>query len=318
MTYSFIDLFAGIGGFRYALEKYDCKCVFSSEIEKNAVSIYEKNFKDKPKGDIRHINVEDIPPHDILCGGFPCQSFSICGKKKGLNDTRGNLFYEIMRIVDYHKPKLILLENVKNISTMNDGKILKVIKDKLEESGYKLYYKVLNSVYFGVPQCRERTYFVAYLNSIDIEYEFPKNDILNLKCIKDILDPEEMVNTKLIINKENFSITNSKPRYVKPYKPCKIQNIGKGRQGERIYSINYPGITICSSSGGIGSKTGLYKVNDKIRKLTVNECRKMFSFPDTFEYDGKSCLTLQSKFGNAVVVNVISSIFDEILKLNIM
>ena len=118
MTYSFIDLFAGIGGFRYALEKYDCKCVFSSEIEKNAVSIYEKNFKDKPKGDIRHINVEDIPPHDILCGGFPCQSFSICGKKKGLNDTRGNLFYEIMRIVDYHKPKLILLENVKNISKL--------------------------------------------------------------------------------------------------------------------------------------------------------------------------------------------------------
>ena len=174
------------------------------------------------------------------------------GKKKGFNDERGNLFNEVIRIAEHHKPKLILLENVKNILTMNDGNIIKVIKEEFDKIGYKIYYKVLNSVYFGVPQCRERTYFVIYSKNIDIDYIFSENDTNNIQNIKNILDND--IDENLYIN-DNLKIKKIDiKKNQKNYKPCKIGIINKGRQGERIYSIEYPGITICSSSGGIGSK----------------------------------------------------------------
>ena len=151
---TFIDLFAGIGGFRLALEKFGLKCVFSSEINRNAASTYSENFDAEVQGDITKIDAKDIPEHDILCAGFPCQSFSINGKRLALEDRRGMLFYDIVRIAEYHKPDMLFLENVKNILYIDKGDVLKCIIEELNKIGYIVHYSLLNSSYFGVPQSR--------------------------------------------------------------------------------------------------------------------------------------------------------------------
>jgi len=143
-NYNFIDLFAGIGGFHLALKSMGAECVFASEWDKFAADTYEKNFHFKPYGDITQINEKNIPNHDILCGGFPCQAFSISGKQKGFEDTRGTLFFDIARLVDYHKPKVLFLENVKNLAKHDEGKTLKTIIKTLEDLEYAVYTKVFN------------------------------------------------------------------------------------------------------------------------------------------------------------------------------
>lgn len=159
--YRFVDLFCGIGGFRVALEKEGLECVFSCDIDEQAQKAYHRNFGETPLGDITEINEREIPKHDILCAGFPCQSFSISGKQKGINDNRGRLFYEIVRIAKYHQPYIMLLENVKNILSVDDGAVIKIIETKLDEIGYYMHLSILNSSLFGVPQSRERVYFVC-------------------------------------------------------------------------------------------------------------------------------------------------------------
>ena len=151
----FIDLFAGIGGFRYALESFGCKCVFSSEWDKYCQESYNLNFGEIPYGDITKIDEKDIPNFDILCAGFPCQPFSISGKQKGFEDTRGTLFFDIVRIVSYHKPKIIFLENVKNLKAHNGGATFEVISNTLDSLNYNIYYNVLNAKDFNLPQNRE-------------------------------------------------------------------------------------------------------------------------------------------------------------------
>ena len=136
----FIDLFAGIGGFRQALESYGAKCVFSSEKDKYAIETYEANYGEKPSGDITKIKSEDIPKHDILCAGFPCQPFSISGKQKGFDDERGIHFFEIHRIVKHHKPSILFLENVANLKKHNDSQTIEQIRLMLEELGYSKLY----------------------------------------------------------------------------------------------------------------------------------------------------------------------------------
>ena len=126
---NYIDLFAGIGGFRLALDSFSANCVFTSEWDKYSQIVYEQNFGDKPEGDITKIDEKTIPKHDLLCGGFPCQAFSISGKKKGFDDARGTLFFDIARILNFHHPKIVILENVKNIITHNNGETLSVIKE---------------------------------------------------------------------------------------------------------------------------------------------------------------------------------------------
>lgn len=150
--YKFIDLFCGIGGFRVALEQRGLECVFSSDTDHFVQDVYKQNFGEKPAGDITEIPENKIPKHDILCAGFPCQSFSISGKKGGVSDPRGRLFYEIQRIADYHKPYVLLLENVKNILTIDNGEVIKTIDKKLDEIGYELHRHVLNASHFGVPK----------------------------------------------------------------------------------------------------------------------------------------------------------------------
>ena len=184
----FIDLFAGIGGFRYALESLGCTCVFSSEWDKFCKMSYTLNFKETPHGDITKIDEKDIPKFDILCAGFPCQPFSISGNQKGFGDTRGTLFFDIARIVKYHKPKVILLENVKNLKAHNGGASFNVISTVLKNLNYNIYYKVLNAKNFGLPQNRERIAIVCIREDIDSgKFKFPKDydNFINISDIKD-------------------------------------------------------------------------------------------------------------------------------------
>ncbi|MDD4874654.1 MAG: DNA cytosine methyltransferase, partial [Dehalococcoidales bacterium] len=173
--YAFIDLFAGIGGFRIALESLGGKCVFTSEWDKYAAVTYKANFRDEPAGDITKIEAKDIPPHDVLCGGFPCQAFSISGKQNGFSDTRGTLFFDIARIADFHKPKVLFLENVRNLARHDNCKTLSTILRVLRSIGYDPFFEILNASYYGVPQARERIYFVCFRKDLGVKkFEFPK------------------------------------------------------------------------------------------------------------------------------------------------
>ena len=194
--YKSIDLFAGIGGIRLGFDKAfkdDISTVFVSEWDLKAQESYAANFHDPIKihGDITKVAACAIPKHDILLAGFPCQAFSLAGRKKGFEDTRGTLFFDVARIVEYHKPKIIFCENVKNLVSHDRGKTFKVIIQVLHDLGYKVYSEVLNSKNFGVPQNRERIYIVAFRNDIaPNSFSFPeKND--NTKQIKDILELNE-------------------------------------------------------------------------------------------------------------------------------
>ena len=187
-NYTFIDLFAGIGGFHYALSSCGAKCVFACEWNSFAQKTYIDNFGVIPQGDITKIEAKDIPTHDILCAGFPCQAFSIAGKQKGFEDVRGTLFFDIVRIAEYHKPKILFLENVKNLISHDTGNTFSTIKNYLSNLGYNVFYQILDTSNFGLPQHRERIYIVAFRKDIlhNDNFKFPtlKMD----SCLNDILE----------------------------------------------------------------------------------------------------------------------------------
>ena len=201
--FSFIDLFAGIGGFRIAAERLGGECVFSSEWDKNSQKTYSTNFGDMPSGDITKIDEKTVPDHDILFGGFPCQAFSISGKQKGFDDTRGTLFFDVARIIREKKPKMLLLENVKNFAKHDNGRTLQIILDTLDELGYKVFYKVLRSSDYGVPQARERIYIVGFKKSLKItDFQYPEQvSDCDIKVVRDILETVEPINAKIIDKK---------------------------------------------------------------------------------------------------------------------
>ena len=301
--YTFIDLFCGIGGFHLALSSLGAECVFASDINERACSVYEKNFKLKPVGDITQIKCKNIPTHDILCAGFPCQPFSISGRKKGFDDKNGKLFFEIIRIARYHKPKVIFLENVRNLEAHDDGKTLETIKLKLKQIGYKTFVKVLNASNFGTPQARKRIYIVAIRNNLKIkEFDFPES-YGDLKCLEEILLLD--VPNECWIARD-YKI-NQEIKEVKTDKLLRIGSIGPGRQGERIYSIKGQSTTLSSQGGGPGGKTGIYLINNKIRILSPRECARLMGFPDCFLL-AETSFDCYTQFGNSVVVNVIQEI----------
>lgn len=174
---TFIDLFAGIGGIRIPFDELGCKCVLSSEWDAKANETYKANFGEQPRGDITKIDEKMIPAHDILCAGFPCQAFSICGKMQGFADIRGTMFFEVERILKYHRPRAVLLENVKQLVTHDRGKTFDTIIGHLEQLGYHVKYRVLNALDFGLPQKRERIIIVGFLDKALAEqfnFEFDK------------------------------------------------------------------------------------------------------------------------------------------------
>ena len=191
MNFKYVSLFSGLGGFDTALNRLGGECVMASETDKFAVKAYEAIYGIKPKGDVTKIPADDVPDHDILTAGFPCQSFSIAGKRKGFDDTRGTLFFEVARIAKVKKPKVVLLENVKGLVNHDKGNTLKVILETMEELGYTVQYRILNSKHYGVPQNRERIFIVCIRDQQE-EFNFPDSDEVTTRLL-DVLEdnPDE-------------------------------------------------------------------------------------------------------------------------------
>ena len=198
-NFRFIDLFAGIGGMRIPFERLGGECVFSSEWDEHAQRTYYHNFGEIPKGDITEIDERDIPDHDILLAGFPCQPFSIIGEKQGFADTRGTLFFDIERILAKKKPRAFLLENVKQLASHDGGKTFAVIQSRLLNLGYTIYYEILNALDFGLPQKRERVFIAGFREPI--AFAFPRGNG-KYKSLSEILEPEDKVNPSLFASEK--------------------------------------------------------------------------------------------------------------------
>ena len=309
----FIDLFCGIGGFRLALEMRGHQCLFSSDWDPHAQLVYHQNYGDCPVGDITQYPGNDIPGHDLLCGGFPCQPFSISGNQKGFKDTRGTLLHEILRIARESRPKVLLLENVRNYLNHNGGQTMAVTLELLKSAEYQVYFRTLNSSDFGVPQKRERLFFVCFHKDITAEkFSFPepkKEDV----ALEDILLPENDPRLEeLIVRRDDLVLKNELPTR-RENRPLRIGTVGKGGQGERVYSVKGHAITLSAFGGGIGAKTGMYLVNNNVRRLHPVECQRIMGFPDNFILHEKTNVCYK-QFGNSVVVPVVSALLEEIEK----
>ena len=330
----FIDLFAGVGGFRLALENLNNKCVFSSEINSNAQIVYNRNFDELPHGDIRTIAPEDIPDFDILTAGFPCQPFSLNGKKEGFKDeTRGTLFFDIAEILKAKQPKMLLLENVKGIVTHDKGNTMKIICSSLAELGYTIHTKVLNTHDFGLPQNRERWYCVGFLNPI--AFEFPIGDRKG-STLKDIVDPEHHDDALLFPEEENkridyhFKHYKKTPRVEHSNKHCNPDS-KKGKFG--IFSYLKPDNSLRFHTGDVAKSqiqddyyvslkgvaptliaTRAPKIWDLRRHLSVLECQRLQAFPDDFNFSDVSIKIAKKQLGNAVTVKVVEEIAANLMK----
>lgn len=303
--YTFIDLFAGLGGFRISLESLGAKCVYSNEWDKHVQKVYEKNFGEIPEGDITKVDEKTIPNHDILCAGFPCQAFSISGNQRGFDDSRGTLFFDVARIVKEKKPKVVFMENVKNFATHDGGKTLEVVKGTMEELGYTFNQKVLSAVDYGMPQKRERIYMVCFRNDIKINnFEYPKPFKLT-KHVEDFLLDDDLVSDLYINRSDTYLNGKSDDEYSD--KTIRLGNVSKGRQGERIYSTKGIAVTLSAYGGGVFAKTGGYLINGKTRKLHPRECARLMGFPDSYKISD-SPNQAYKQFGNSVVINVLQLI----------
>lgn len=310
--YTFIDLFAGLGGFRLALESLGAKCVYSNEWDKFAQEVYKNNFGETPDGDITKVDENTIPEHDIICAGFPCQAFSISGKQRGFEDSRGTLFFDVARIVKAKRPKIVFMENVKNFATHDNGKTLEVVKATMEELGYTFNYKVLNATDYGIPQKRERIYMVCFRKDLDVkEFSFPKAFALK-KHVEDFLLTDEKLVSNLYVDRPDTYYNNEKDNKTSN-KSIRLGIVNKGGQGERIYSTKGIAITLSANGGGVFAKTGGYLVNGKPRRLHQRECARLMGFPDTYIM-AKNKNQAYKQFGNSVVVDVLQYIAIEIGK----
>lgn len=317
---TFIDLFAGIGGIRQGFEMNGFKCVFSSEIDDECKKTYEANYGEIPHGDISKIEAKDIPDHDILCAGFPCQPFSISGKQKGFADTRGTLFFEICRIVQEKKPRIIFLENVKHLKNHDHGNTLKVIISELERLGYKVKWKILNASNFGVAQNRERIIIVAALDeffsfeNVKTKKRIKLNDILDSDGDFEYLSPSEYT----IIDKPKmqasgliFAGYRNKAIRKAGVRPG-TENLSRvHKQPNRIYSVK--GVHPTLPSQEVSGRYYIYTEDNKVRKLTLNECYKLMGYPDDFK-KVSSIAEQYKQIGNSVCIPMISELAKAIKK----
>jgi len=221
---SFIDLFCGVGGFRCALYSSVNQCVFSSDIDPDAREIYTQNWGEHPVGDILEVEVGDIPAHDVLCGGFPCQPFSISGNQGGFEDARGTLLHEILRIARHHQPSVLFLENVKNFLSHGGGATLAKTIELLNRAGYQVHYSLLNASRYGVAQKRERVYFVCFRKDLGVsDFSFPEPSDEDV-AVEDILLPKgDPRLDDLIIKRTDFK--SGTVNRVIPASPSHIRSI---------------------------------------------------------------------------------------------
>ena len=305
--YKFIDLFAGIGGFRLAFEANDCQCVFSSEIDKFAQQTYTANFGETPTGDITQVSVDDIPDFDILVGGFPCQPFSLAGigtkkfldRPTGFEDkTSGTLFFDICRILQAKRPKAFLLENVKNLASHDKGNTFKVILESLSELGYKVFYKVIDGQLY-VPQHRERMIIVGFRKDIigDEFFDFalnpPERRFLNIGAL---LEPT--VDAKYTLSDKMWGWIQSHT--------AKHQALGHGFSFGLV-PLNGVTNTLTARYYKDGKEILIPQAGSNPRRLTPRECARLQGFPDDFKI---VCSNTQAykQFGNAVVVPLMKDV----------
>lgn len=309
--FKFIDLFAGIGGLRIPFSKLGGKCVFTSELDDKAAKVYETNFKEKPHGDICKIRNEDIPSHDLLLAGFPCQPFSNAGLKAGFSDeTRGTLFFEIERILKYHKPASALLENVKGLVSNDKGKTFSIIERKLDELGYWVKSKILNAKDYGVPQNRERIYIVCLRKDLlrSIDFDFPPPLDKEVK-VGDIL--ESNVDTKYTLSDKLWS------GHIRRKKEHEDKGNGFGYS---LFSYDSPYTSTISAryykdgSEILIDQTSSVNLNINPRKLTPREAARLQGFSDNFIIH-PSDTQAYKQFGNSVAVPVIAAIAKKLVPL---
>jgi len=295
-SFTYIDLFAGIGGFHQAGDSLGGKCVFASEIDTEAKRAYVANYGLEPQGDITKIDAIDIPNHDVLFAGFPCQPFSIIGNRLGFDDIRGTLFFEIVRIISEKKPKLLFLENVKQLSRHNKGTTLQVILSSLRDVGYKVYWTVLNALDFGLPQKRERTLIVGFLNH-NVEFSFPTP--VGHGRLEDVLELDDSVDERFFASQR--IIDKRLGKHKSDYSP----GIWHENKSGNITSYPY------SCALRAGASYNYLLVNGK-RRLTPREMLRLQGFPDTFQIICNDSQT-RKQAGNAVPINVIKAVLKEAL-----
>lgn len=277
----YFSMFSGIGGFELGIQKQtNWQCVGFSEINKYAISVYQNHFKNhKNYGDATKINTKELPEFELLVGGFPCQAFSVAGKRQGFNDTRGTLFFELARILKDKRPRYFIFENVKGLLSHDFGKTLQTIIGVLTDIGYRVQWQVLNSKDFGVPQSRERVYIVGNLREERRPEIFP------------------------IYKKNDQTITAGKKEALAVLTPERIK---KRQNGRRFKGLNEPMFTLTGQD-----IHGIYD-GVRIRKLTPIECERLQGFPDNWA-DGLSDTQRYKTLGNAVTVNVVESIVKKLM-----
>ena len=293
----FLELCAGIGGFRQALENLGCECVGYSEIDKHAIKLYSAWYNDECNfGDITKIEAEKLPDFELLVGGFPCQAFSVAGKRGGFNDTRGTIFFDFARIMKAKKPKFAIFENVKGLLNHDGGKTYETMLRTLDELGYDAQWGVLNTRFHGLPQNRERVYIVANLR--------------------------ERSSTKILFERGNDSSDKMERTEQSTIGAMtglyKIGDIdGLNTQYSRVYDSEGVSTTINAQGGGLGAKTGLYNAGDKVRRLTPKECFRLQGFKDEMVELGYklgiSDTQLYKMAGNAVSVPVVEWVAQRVL-----
>lgn len=326
---TFIDLFAGIGGFHLALHKQGAKCVFASEWDDKARETYQANYQSLDNdlflqgnfvGDITLIDPNTIPQHDILCAGFPCQPFSISGKQKGFNDVRGTLFFNVLEIIQAKQPKVVFLENVKHLVHHDNGNTLKVIIEQLENIGYRTKWQILNAKDFGLAQNRERIIIIA---SKEHYFDFSKIKTTKHQTIKDILDHDdfEYLNPdEYTLLDENLWKKQKSGLIFCGYRNKKIRNAGTRpntehlsrvhKQPNRIYHIDGTHPTIPSQE-----TSGRFFIYDGkgVRKLSIDECYKLQGFPKSFKKNSQLS-ACYNQIGNSVAIPMIEAIYQQIVE----
>lgn len=318
----FIDLFSGIGGFRLALEKFGNKCVFSADFNKYACDTYSKNFNDYPLIDIQKYPEKKIPDHDILCAGFPCQPFSIGGKRKGFDDVRGTLFFDIVRILKEKKPKIFILENVKGLVNHDNGKTFKKIinilsskvnnehvKSSRENLGYNVFWKILNSKDYNIPQNRERVFIIGFKDQ-NVNFEFPKKKLLK-KTLKDLIEEksQKFKNISDLSKSYVFKHLKSHKKYniIKNLAYLVANEVRKSRCNFRFDNIS-PCLT---TKMGTGGNNVPYLVNQN-RFFSLEECLSLQGFPKNYKLTDNYSEALK-QIGNSVTVPVIEEIIKKII-----
>ena len=303
----YIDLFCGIGGFRIAATNASkevgltSECVFSSDIDTDAQTAYEANFGERPHGDITAISAHEIPDHEVLIGGFPCQAFSIIGEMKGFADARGTLFFDIARILDEKRPKAIVLENVKQLRGHDKGRTLSTILNILDELGYWVDYRVLNALDFGLPQKRERILIVGFLDDSHKRFSWPRVNRFPNRSLEDVLEDDSEVDPFYFASPK---IKKSRKSAVKGKDLPDGRSIWHENKSGNISPLPYS----CALRAGASYN---YLLVDGVRRLTMREMLRLQGFPDTFKIAcGYSATRKQA--GNSVPVPMIQAVVEQV------